>query len=225
MKIALLMKHNSYYGREYLTSLMSSNIKVDVIYYGNFPTFNKLEDKRCGGLWCPMNFTKLQNYFNCYHFESMDSKSLGSLLSDKNYDLGIQGGVGILSGDIIERFYYGIINIHPGDLPFYRGCSAPEWQVIEGNPIISTCHILDEGIDTGLIYSKKKIDVDIGDYHKMRSQIYPKQAEYLIEILDSIGSLQDFKKKLTPQDEGKSCYRNYIGDDMINQMKRKMPTQ
>jgi methionyl-tRNA formyltransferase len=222
MKIALLMKQNSYSGREYLSSLMMAGIKVDVIFYGKFPVFNKLEDKRCGGLWNPIKFEKLNTYFNCYYFESLNNKETVLFLKDNNYILGIQGGVGILNSEIMECFSAGIINFHPGDLPSYRGCSAPEWQIIEGKPIISTCHILDKGIDTGPIYSKKKLDIDIDDYHKMRSQIYPKQAEYLVETLVGIEIIQDFIKQLTVQDERFACYRKYIGDDVINKMKNKM---
>ena len=71
MKI-LLMRQNSYSGREYLTSLMLAGIKVDVLYYGEFPIFNEIEDDRCGGVWNPTSFEKLKIYFNCYYFESIN---------------------------------------------------------------------------------------------------------------------------------------------------------
>jgi len=222
-KIILLMRQNSYSGREYLTSLMLAGIKVDVLYYGEFPIFNEIEDDRCGGVWNPTSFEKLKIYFNCYYFESINNKESILFLKDKKYDLGIQGGVGVLGNEIIECFSTGIINIHPGDLPYYRGCSAPEWQIIEKRPVISTCHIIDKGVDTGPIYSKKQLNLDTDNYYRMRSQIYPMQAEYLVETLDSIDELQSFKNRLTIQDEGSACYRKYIGDDIINKMKSSLP--
>ena len=50
-------------------------------------------------------------------------------------------------------FNIGIINFHP-ETSFYRGCSAPEWQLLEENEIICTAHFIDEGIDTGEIIEK-----------------------------------------------------------------------
>ena len=220
MKIVLLMKDNSYCGREYLSALMLAKIKVDVIYYGKFPKFNKSEDDRCGGLWRPMCFEKLKCYFNCYHFESLNDDRLFSLLNKNKYDFGIQGGTDLLNSKIIKVFSVGILNLHPGNLPQYRGCSAPEWQIYDGQPIVSTCHIIDEGIDTGPIYFKKKLDIDIANYYNMRSQIYPKQSKFLIEILNGIGTINEFKKRLTFQDERYAYYRNYIGDDIIKKMKK-----
>ena len=54
----------------------------------------------------------------------------------------------------------------------------------------------------------------------MRSQIYPKQSKFLIEILNGIGTINEFKKRLTFQDERYAYYRNYIGDDIIKKMKK-----
>lgn len=53
---------------------------------------------------------------------------------------------------IINSIPYGIINVHPGPLPNYRGLFAPFWQMVSGEETFaSTVHFIDKGIDTGPI--------------------------------------------------------------------------
>ena len=83
-------------------------------------------------------------------------------------------------------FSLGLLNFHPGDLPKYRGSSAPEWQIIEGKEIIATCHLIDEGIDTGDIIRKKKLNLNYSDYFNMRADIYPQMSLFLVEVIFQI---------------------------------------
>tara|TARA_B110000046_G_C12872275_1_gene346546 strand:- start:399 stop:566 length:168 start_codon:yes stop_codon:yes gene_type:complete len=53
----------------------------------------------------------------------------------------------------------GILNFRPGLLPKYRGCSAPEWQIYEGEKIYSICHIIGKDFDTGDILEVKELKV------------------------------------------------------------------
>jgi len=51
---------------------------------------------------------------------------------------------------VIEAVPRGIINVHPGALPGYRGLFAPFWQVLRGELELGcTVHLVDKGIDTG----------------------------------------------------------------------------
>ena len=52
----------------------------------------------------------------------------------------------------------GILNVHPGPLPGYRGLFAPFWQVLEGEPeLAATLHLVDRGIDTGAVLAEHRI--------------------------------------------------------------------
>ena len=173
MKFAIIMNHNSYAGREYLSKIIDTNLKLDVISIGKFDTENDLENKRCNNLWKPKKFDVLVKNFNHFNFCSLNDSNLIDFLEEKQYDFGIQGGTGIIGDKVINKFIYGILNFHPGDLPKYRGCSSPEWQLYENQPIIATCHIIDNNIDTGDIYSKKILSVDRNNYFSFRASIYP----------------------------------------------------
>lgn len=226
MKIALIMNHNSYVGREYASRMIDNNIKFDILSIGDYPSINKIEEDRCGGLWSPPSFKKIIKKRKVYNFSNLSCKSIINFLQSENYSLGIQGGTGIIKKNLIIRFKIGILNFHPGDLPYYRGCSAPEWQIHEDNPIISTCHLVDEGIDTGPIYKKKKLLKGINStYHELRSDIYPLTANFVVEVLEKLLSTgeEEFFSSLYTQDESKAKYRKYIGDHKIPLLKEKLP--
>jgi hypothetical protein len=53
---------------------------------------------------------------------------------------------------LIERAQLGVVNVHPGPLPDYRGLFTPFWQMLNGEKMLGcTVHRVDEGIDTGPI--------------------------------------------------------------------------
>ena len=220
MKIALIMNENSYAGREYLSGLFKKNIKIDVIQIGKFSKNNISEDKRCCNLWKPDSVKLLSKFHNFFEFNSLKSKDLLEFLKNKKYDLGIQGGTGILKDNIISNFNFGILNFHPGDLPFFRGCSAPEWQLFENKPIISTCHLIDVGIDTGPIQKKKKLNVSMKSYESFRASIYPQTSIFVSKVVQDLIN-EKLELKFEIQDEQIAIYRKYFGDEAILELKKK----
>ena len=209
------MNENSYAGREYLYNLKKKRLKIDVLSIGSYPEYNIIEDTRCGNLWKPEKQNKLAKFHKFYKFKSLKSKKLLNFLIDKKYDIGIQGGTGIINKKIIDRYRLGILNFHPGLLPNYRGCSAPEWQIVEGNKVYSTCHLIDEGIDTGDIVAIKELKTNNLSYFTFRASIYIETSKFLIKTINEIKSLNGFKNKPYSQDKNKARYMNYIGDEKI----------
>ena len=219
MKIALLMNDNNYAGREYLHSLYKRGIDVDVICLGENGDFSQLENERCGELWNPTTQEELEGLFLFHRFQSLKSESLRNFLLKTQYNLGIQGGVGILKNSIIELFEYGILNFHPGDLPLYRGCSAPEWQLYEGKVLVSTCHLIDEGIDTGKIVSKRVLNVDYRSYNHYRASVYPETADFVSDIIGTGANIDKLICSAYDQNNAEARYREYIGEEKIAELK------
>lgn len=75
-------------------------------------------------------------------------------------DLVLLKGVSIISGEIIEAADGKIVNIHSGWLPDYRGVQCGTWPMVnnEFDKIGITFHFVDEGIDTGKIILREKLD-------------------------------------------------------------------
>lgn len=59
---------------------------------------------------------------------------------------------------VIDAVPLGIINVHPGALPGYRGLFAPFWQVLKGERELGcTVHMVDRGIDTGPVLGEARL--------------------------------------------------------------------
>lgn len=216
------MNQNSYAGREYLSAIKDACIDIDVASIGDYPEIDFAEEERCGGYWKPRSVETFKPYFNFYNFTSLNDEALHQLLVDRNYDFGIQGGTGILKNTIINQFKIGILNFHPGDLPFYRGCSAPEWQLYENNPVISTAHLVDEGIDSGRIIKKRILEIDFRSYERFRSSIYPQTAKFVVEVVKDVIFFNGLNLVPEIQNEDEANYRKYIGREKINELKRRL---
>ena len=214
--ICIIMNDNSYVGREYISALQRNNIFVDIILIGINDSFNKQEDKRCGGLWTPMEQSNFSSKFCITRFNSLNDSSFIRHLKKANYSLGIQGGTGVIKDDCLNTFSEGILNFHPGDLPFYRGCSAPEYQYLQGKKIISSCHFLSKGIDEGDLVDSKVLNVDYSSYFSFRASIYPLSSEFFVNVVERWLAGEDLARK--PQDESLACYNKYIGDNAIDKL-------
>ena len=216
-KIALIMNQNCYSGREYLSHL--KDIDIDVISIGKYPEFDKDEEERCGNYWKPETEEVLSQHFEFFNFESLKSNELEEFLLSKNYDLGIQGGTGILRPNIINLFKKGLLNFHPGDLPKYRGCSAPEWQLFDKKEIVCSAHIIDIGIDSGAILAKKVLNIRLESYEYFRASIYPEVSKFVREIILDLLKSDILILNAISQDEDIAIYRDYIGYDRIQKLK------
>lgn len=70
-----------------------------------------------------------------------------------------------LSNEILHSVPHGAINVHPGILPHYRGCSCVEWAIYNDDAIGNTAHFMTEGYDEGPII-------------KLESYEFPRDADY-----------------------------------------------
>jgi methionyl-tRNA formyltransferase len=64
----------------------------------------------------------------------------------------------IFPRSLIVQVPRGILNVHPGPLPAYRGLYAPFWQMLNGEDTLGcTVHLVDPGLDTGDVLSIERI--------------------------------------------------------------------
>jgi len=132
-----------------------------------------------------------------------------------DYRFGIQGDIGeIMDEALLSLFPGGIVNFHPGDLPAYRGCDAPEWQLLHGLPVVCTAHLIDEGVDTGPIITKRQLTSAEGSYHKFRASLYPQIASFVAELCSEL--LNKTEINSTPQESG--IYRKRMSEEVREQV-------
>ncbi|MEA3500900.1 MAG: phosphoribosylglycinamide formyltransferase [Candidatus Marinimicrobia bacterium] len=72
----------------------------------------------------------------------------------------LAGFMRILSSKFIKTFKNRILNIHPADTDKFKGLGAYEWAYKNKLPETKiTVHFVDEGVDTGKIIGKCKVDL------------------------------------------------------------------
>jgi hypothetical protein len=85
-----------------------------------------------------------------------------------NADVGIVFGFGVIfRRATIDRFPAGIWNVHPGELPTYRGRHAISWAVLDGALDVGlTVHSIDETIDRGRALYRSCVPRYLGDRYE-----------------------------------------------------------
>jgi methionyl-tRNA formyltransferase len=78
-------------------------------------------------------------------------------------DVAVIGGAGILRQGVFDAPRFGTLNMHPGLLPRYRGCSPICWAILEGQEVGATLHWVDSKVDAGPIVARRSVDIQSGD--------------------------------------------------------------
>ncbi len=75
------------------------------------------------------------------------------LVDELKPDLVAVFGTSLIRGDLLQEGRPGIVNLHGGLSPEYRGADCTFWAIYNGEPekIGCTLHYIDNGIDTGLL--------------------------------------------------------------------------
>lgn len=75
---------------------------------------------------------------------------------------GIFTGGGMLRGRFLEVFPDGIINVHMGPLPQYKGMDVVQAPILEGNfdGVSLTAHLMEERLDAGAILARFTVSAD-----------------------------------------------------------------
>ena len=97
----------------------------------------------------------------------------------------------IFKKNFIKNYPDGIWNIHPGDLPYYRGRHPISWAFLNNEKKIGiSIHIINEKIDRGFLLAKKFVSRTYTDDERT---IQKKILRVIPKILKL--SIQNFKKK------------------------------
>ena len=140
-----------------------------------------------------------------------------SFVADRSPDLLVLAFVtSFVPKDMIESARHGGINYHPSLLPKYRGGSAINWAVINGERETGvTIHFIDEGVDTGPILLQKKVPITPDDTVKTLyfKKLYPLGVAMLCE---AVRLIRTGEAQPVAQDESQASFKPVItADDTI----------
>lgn len=75
-------------------------------------------------------------------------------LEERAPDAAIFTGGGMMSKSLLDKFSTGVLNIHMGALPKYKGMDVVQAQILESDRVCLTAHIMAAELDTGPIVQK-----------------------------------------------------------------------
>ena len=102
-------------------------------------------------------------------------------------DIAVIGCAGILCTPVFEIPRFGVLNVHPGLVPDYRGNSTVEWSVLEGADVGVTLHFIDAGIDTGPVIAQRTVPVQDGDdFAKLSRRVGDAGIDLLVSCLEGL---------------------------------------
>ena len=107
----------------------------------------------------------------------------------KGYDFGLCiGFMEIIKREIFELPKYGILNLHCGKLPKYRGRAPISRTIMNGDEFITlSIHRMDEGVDSGDILQERKIKIeDDDDVNSLYEKCSKESASSVIESIKQI---------------------------------------
>jgi len=102
-----------------------------------------------------------QKYRILMHPKKEEREGFANELTTFNRRLGIVASYSrILWPELIMLFPLGVVNLHPGKLPEYRGANVLQWAIINGETETAvTLHCVDQGIDTGPVIAESRIPI------------------------------------------------------------------
>ncbi|MFC1798396.1 methionyl-tRNA formyltransferase [Thermodesulfobacteriota bacterium] len=112
--------------------------------------------------------------------------------------------------EMIDAATFGGINYHPSLLPKYRGGSAINWAIINGETETGvTIHQIDAGVDTGPIVLQEKVAIDPDDTVKRLyfQKLYPLGIKM---VAKAVRLIRDGSASPVEQDESLASFQPVI---------------
>ena len=115
---------------------------------------------------------------------NINSKTFRDFVITNRVDIVVCLGTSIVSQELLHCPRLGIINVHPGYLPNYRGLGN-FWAVVNDDweHVGVSCHWLDEGIDTGPLIWRQKIEEIPKSYWELTLAALTEGTDYLAQNL------------------------------------------
>jgi methionyl-tRNA formyltransferase len=143
---------------------------------------------------------------------SLRNKEALEIFHQHQADLAIVAAYGmILPKEILAAPKYGCLNLHPSDLPRWRGAAPIQRAIMAGDSMSAICVMqMDAGLDTGDILSRQEVLIppsyNSQDWHDEASQLGSKLMLETIERLHELTPIKQseqhvtYAKKLTKEE-------------------------
>lgn len=138
--------------------------------------------------------------------EHLKSAGVQTQFADHRADIAVVAAYGLLlPPTVLAAPRFGCINIHPSDLPRWRGAAPIQRTIMAGDTATACCIMqMEEGLDTGPVLARRAFAIPdtatAGDLHDAMARL---GAELLVETL---GALERGTVKPMPQPASDATY-------------------
>ena len=155
------------------------------------------------------------------YFRTLNSNEVRNYIIEKNIDLLILAGVGIVKQNILSIPKLKIINVHSSVLPGYRGTESEIFAISDENYHLvgNTVHFVNEKIDSGEILSVKKVSCKNLSFSLSYLRYYNKVSA-ANNLLDTVLNFKNIKPQIN--DISQSVYRSKPNTTVIKKAKRNL---
>ena len=138
-----------------------------------------------------------------YFDKTSERLFLNKILRSKIDLIIVAGFPKILSKTIIDSPKFGVLNLHAGPVPGFRGGSPLNWQIINGKEKIGISFLkMNENIDEGNLYNtfyfKLNKNETIADAHLKANKLFSEKINSIVDKISKgfLGKVQDSNKAI-----------------------------
>jgi len=212
---------SGYYLNAFLTkNLTPSIIIIDEKEYSKRD--HEIHKERTGNQLPSLDLNKITENIKVYSVDNHNSKKCIEIIDQHKVGILINAGTPrIIKEALLNSLSIGVINAHPGILPYYRGCTCVEWAIYNNHPIGVTVHLMSEGIDEGEIISAAFVDLSKATCYKdVRVSVYKESFHLLADSVRKILNSDIYDSDFLVQKEG--LYWNLIDENKMKVVIKKL---
>lgn len=151
-----------------------------------------------------------------------DHNKAAGLVHDIGIDVLVNAGTPRkLGSEILSSVPHGVVNVHPGVLPKYRGCTCVEWAIYNDDPVGNTAHFMTEDYDAGPIIVSEWYEFPTDTtYRDIRIRTYREGFLLIAKAVEAIAQSGMSPADANPQGEGQ--FWSPIPDDKMAAAQQKI---
>ena len=169
-----------------------------------------------------LEFRELADKFRIPFEQGSQIAKYEDFLRNAHADIGVSMNYpGILPQSVIDLFPLGVLNVHGGDLPRYRGNACQAWAIINGEKFIGLCihRMIGGELDSGDIITRDYINIDHNTkVTQVLNWIEVRTPELIHEALRKLKDNPDYilEKQSKNLNDTLRCYPRKPEDGRIN---------
>jgi RimJ/RimL family protein N-acetyltransferase/methionyl-tRNA formyltransferase len=180
--VVMIMMAENIFGREIARVFLEAGTPLNavIVERGNARA-DRMRNYLNNPFYTPPELSELVTVATIHTVKNLNGDDTKEVLESLEPDIIVLGGTSrIIKPNIYSLAKRGCVNAHPGKLPEFRGLDPVTWALFAGEEVYVSCHIVDEGVDTGPLLLSEEVEQVEGDtILRIRIRAMQKSAEIL----------------------------------------------